>query len=70
VEVRSKRRGVRTVGWRSGGGGGAVLRAGPEVNKVEPDISAHYTRNNPQSMPQPRIHFVLCSFTAGYTEPE
>jgi len=46
------------------------LSAGPEVDKVEPDISAHYTRNNAYSVPQPRIHIVLCPSTAGYTEPK
>jgi len=34
--VRFKRRGVRTVGWRSGGGGGAVLR-GDESSKQTTD---------------------------------
>ena len=39
---------------------------GPEVDQVEPDISAHHSRNNPSSMLQPRIHIVLCLSTAGY----
>jgi len=57
--------GVVAGAWQRFGLGSGDSPSGPEVDKVEPDISAHYTHNNPQSMPQPRIHIVLCSFTAG-----